>query len=114
MGGGIMLATLAMSFTAMSESSEVIPLADQDRIAVALEEDAQVVSDTQLQEVLAGQPREIQDEILRINDDARSLSLQVALLVPLLACLVGLFNAFRMVRLPDVEPTSSAEGSVLR
>ena len=113
MGGGIMLATLAISFTAMSESSEVIPPADQERIAVALEEDAQVVSDTQLQEVLAGQPQEIQGEILRINDDARSLSLQVALLVPLLACLVGLFNAFRMVRLPDVEPTSSAEGTVL-
>jgi hypothetical protein len=37
----------------------------------------------------------------------------VALLVPLLACLIGLFNAFRMVRLPDIEPASSAEGLIL-
>jgi MFS family permease len=112
MAGGIMLAALALSFTTMTESSTVIPPADQQRIAVALEEDAQVVSDTQLQEVLVGQPQDVQDEVLRINDDARSLSLQVALLVPLLACLLGLFTAFRMVRLPDIEPSSSAEGLI--
>jgi hypothetical protein len=112
MAGGIMLAALALSFTTMTESSKVIPPADQQRIAVALEEDAQVVSDTQLQEVLVGQPQDVQDEVLRINDDARSLSLQVALLVPLLACLLGLFTAFRMARLPEIEPSSSAEGLI--
>ena len=112
MAGGIMLAALSVSFTAMAEGSPVLPPDDQQRIAVALERDAQVVSDTQLQEVLAGQPQEVENEILRINDDARSLSLQVALLVPLVACLVGLFNAFRMVRLRDVAPPSS-EGAFL-
>jgi hypothetical protein len=62
--------------------------------------------------VLVGQPQDVQDEVLRINDDARSLSHRVALLVPLLACLLGLFSAFRMVRLPDIEPSSSAEGLI--
>jgi MFS family permease len=113
MAGGIMLASLSMSFTAMAEGSDVLPPDDQQRIAMALERDAEVVSDTQLQEVLVGQPQDVQDEILRINDDARSLSLQVALLIPLLACLIGLFNAFRMVRLRDVEPASSSEGTIL-
>jgi MFS family permease len=113
MAGGIMLAALSMSFTTMSDNSEVLPPAQQQTIADALEEDAQVVSDTQLQEVLAGQPEDVQNEVLRINDDARSLALQVALLVPLLACLIGLFIAFRMVRLPDIEPSPSAEGMIL-
>jgi EmrB/QacA subfamily drug resistance transporter len=113
MAGGIMLAALSVSFTAMAENSAVLPPDDQQRIAVALERDAQVVSDTQLQEVLAGQPQEVEDEILRINDDARSLSLQVALGIPLLACLLGLFNAFRMVRLRDIAPSSSSEGMIL-
>ncbi|MGH3506546.1 MAG: MFS transporter, partial [Nocardioidaceae bacterium] len=113
MAGGIMLATLAGAFTAMTESSDVIPPEDQHAIAVALEEDAEVVSDTRLQEVLAGQPQDVQDEILSINDDARALSLQVALGVPLLACLIGLLNSFRMVRLPDIKPSSAAEGTVL-
>jgi hypothetical protein len=44
------------------------------------------------------------------NDRARALSLQVAMLVPVLACLLGLANAFRMVRLPDIEPSVSTEG----
>ena len=47
-----------------------------------LEDDAQVMSDPQLEELLAEQPEAIQDEILRINDDARDRALQVALLVP--------------------------------
>ena len=113
MAGGIMLATLAGAFTAMTESSDVIPPDDQHAIAEALEDDAEVVSDTRLQEVLAGQPQDVQDEILDINDDARALSLQVALGVPLLACLIGLLNSFRMVRLPDIKPSSAAEGMVL-
>ena len=52
------------------------------------------MSDAQLEELLAGQPEAIQDEILSINTDARDLALQVALLVALLASLVGVVNAF--------------------
>jgi hypothetical protein len=72
-----------------------------------------VMSNTQLQELLAGQPQPVQDEIVRINTDARPLALQVALLVPILAGLAGLFNSFRMLRLPDVKPSGSVEGMTL-
>ena len=44
-------------------------------------------------------------EVLAINNDARNLSLQIALLVPLLAGLLGLGNSFRMLRLPDQKPS---------
>ena len=60
-----------------------------------------------------GRPARGQDEILAINTDARHLALQVALLVTLLASLVGVVNAFRMVRLPEPEPTAAVEGAVL-
>ena len=46
----------------------------------------------------------IQDEIIRINTDARPRALQVALLVPILAGLIGLVNSFRMMRLPEPVP----------
>ena len=72
-----------------------------------------MLSNTQLEELLAGQPEEIQDEVIRINTDARPLALQVALLIPILAGLVGLFNSFRMLRLPDITPSASAEGMAL-
>jgi Major Facilitator Superfamily len=107
--GAIMLATLSIAFTNKAESSDVLPAADKQHVADVLEDDAQVMSDAQLEELLAEQPAEIQDEILSINTDARHLALQVALLLTLLAALIGLFNAFRMMRLPDPAPAGPAE-----
>ena len=109
--GAIMLATLSITFTNLAQASSVLPPDDQQRVANALEDDAQVMSNTQLEELLVGQPEEIQDEIIRINTDARPFALQVALLVPILAGLVGLLNSFRMMRLPDPESSGSVEGA---
>jgi LPXTG-motif cell wall-anchored protein len=111
--GAIMLATLSISFTNLAEASSVLPPAEQQHVAQVLEDDAELVTNTQLQELLAGQPEAIQDEIIRINTDARPLALQVALLIPILAGLLGLFTSFRMIRLPDPTPSGSAEGMVL-
>src|SRR5689334_24050299 len=44
---------------------------------------------------------DVKAEVIHINTDARPKALQIALLVPLLAGLIGFVNAFRMVRLPD-------------
>ena len=111
--GAIMLATLSFTFTNMSESSAVFSPAEQQRVADGLDEDAQIMSTTQLEELLVGQPPDVQAEIIRINTDARLIALQVALLVPLLAALLGLINGFRMMRLPDPAPSGSGEGMVL-
>ena len=63
--------------------------------------------------IIEGQPPAVQDEILSINTDARHLALQVALLVALLASLVGVVNAFRMMRLPDPARSAATEGMAL-
>ena len=110
--GAIMLATLATSFTALTESSTVLPPAEQQRVAEVLEDDAELMSNTQLYDLLAGQPEPIQQEIIRINTEARPLALQIALLIPLLAGIIGLANSFRMMRLPDPTP-SGTEGMTL-
>lgn len=111
--GAIMLAALSLSFTNMAESSTVLSPDEQQQVAVALEEDAQVMSNTQLVTQLAGHPTDVQAEIIRINTEARHLALQVALLIPLLAALLGLVDSIRMVRLPEPEPSNSAEGMIL-
>ena len=108
--GAIMLATLAFTFTNMAEASTVLTPDQQEQVSQALEEDAQIMSNTQLAEQLAGQPAEVQAEILRINTEARHIALQVALMVPLFAGLLGLLNSFRMVKLPDPEPSEAVEG----
>jgi EmrB/QacA subfamily drug resistance transporter len=111
--GAIMLATLSITFTDLADASSVLEPAEKQRVANALEEDAQVLSNTQLDELLVGQPEDVQAEIIRINTEARPLALQVALLIPILAALAGLFNSFRMLRLPDISPSASAEGMAL-
>ena len=68
------------------------------------------MSNTQLEDVLVGQPADVQAEIIRITTDVRPLALQVALAVPLLAALLGLVNGFRMMRIPEPEPSVSVEG----
>jgi EmrB/QacA subfamily drug resistance transporter len=110
MAGGLMLAALSFSFTHNTENSTVIPPADQQHIAATLEDDAEVMSNTQLAQQITGQPAAVEAEIVAINHDARNRSLQIALLVPLLAALAGLGNSFRMLRLPDQKPSSSLDG----
>ncbi len=110
MAGGILLATLSFSFVNLTEASDVIPPAGQEQIADVLEDNAQLVSTTQLEELLAAQPDEIQQEIIDINTEAGDRSLQVAMLVPILACLLGFLNSFRLLRLPDIEPATDVEG----
>lgn len=105
--GAIMLATLAFTFTAMTNASTVLPAADKQQVAAALEEDAQVMSNSQLQKQLATETPEVRAEVVRINTDARPIALQVALLVPLLSALLGAGNALRMRRLPDPAPSDS-------
>jgi EmrB/QacA subfamily drug resistance transporter len=111
--GAIMLATLSYSFTNLSDASDVLPPADKATVATVLEDDAEVMSDSQLQAQLAGQPPDIQAEVIRINEEARDRALQVAVLVPVLAGLLGLVNSFRMMKLPDIVPSASIEGAAL-
>jgi EmrB/QacA subfamily drug resistance transporter len=108
--GGVMLAALSFTFTTMTEQSTVLPPDDKEQVAQVLEEDAQIMSNTQLDALLADEPEPIAEEIERINTEARPRALQVALLVPLLAALIGLGVSFGMVRQPDVKPSASLEG----
>lgn len=110
--GAVLLATLSVSFTNMAHASTVLSAAQQQQVAQALEQDAEVMSNTALNELLATQPPAVRAEVVRINTEARPLALQVALLIPLLAGLAGLLNSLRMMRLPDPEP-SDTEGTVL-
>jgi ferric-dicitrate binding protein FerR (iron transport regulator) len=97
----------------MAQSSTVLSGAEQQQVAKVLEHDAEVVSNTQLEKQLAGQPQETQDEIIKINTQARHIALQVALLIPILAGLAGLLISFRMIRLPDPQQSGSGEQMAL-
>ena len=111
--GGVLLATLSLAFTNMTNASPVIRSDQQQQIADALEDDAQVVSNTQLEELLGRERPAVQKEVLSINSRATNLALQIALLVPILAGLLGLLDSSRMMRLPDIAPSDSIEAAGL-
>ncbi len=50
--GAIMLATLSITFTNMAEASSVLSPTEQQRVSEGLEDDAEVLSNTQLEELL--------------------------------------------------------------
>jgi EmrB/QacA subfamily drug resistance transporter len=107
--GAIMLASLSLVFTNKANSSDVLTPAQQDRVADGLEQNAEVLTNTDLEKLLAGQTPAVQREILEINTDARPIALQIALAIPLLAGLLGLVQSFRMTRLADPKPSGAAE-----
>jgi Na+/melibiose symporter-like transporter len=111
--GAIMLASLSLIFTQKAESSDVLTPAEQEQVADGLERNAEVMTNTELAHLLEGQPPDVQAEILRINTDARPIALQIALLIPLFAALLGLVTAFRMTRLPDPKPSAAAETALV-
>ncbi|GAA1497793.1 MFS transporter [Paeniglutamicibacter kerguelensis] len=111
--GGIMLAALSIIFTSMATSSTVLPPDEQQQVARVLEDDAQIMSNAQLDALLESQPQEYQDEIIRINTSARPIALQISLLIPMLAGIFGLLTAFRMKRLPDPKSSGTGEGMIL-
>jgi hypothetical protein len=111
--GAIMLATLSIAFGSRTGSSTVLAPEQQEQVATALEDDAQILSDDHLEELLADEPPAVQEEITSINTDVRPIALQVALLIPIIAGLLGTGIALRMRRLPDPTPSSTAEGTLL-
>ena len=112
-GGAIMLATLSFSFTNLAEQSTVLNAEQQQQVADALEHDAEIMTNTGLAEQITGQPAEVEEEIIRINTDARPRALQVALAIPIIAALIGLFIAVRMRGKPDPQPNADIEGLAL-
>ena len=108
--GGIMLWALALSFSHMTVGNPAIPPAQQQQISTELEHDAEIISNSQLQQQISDEPKAVQSEVLAINTRARNISLQLALLVPAIASLLGLANSFRMLRLPDITPSADIEG----
>ncbi|RYU12908.1 MFS transporter [Nocardioides iriomotensis] len=104
--GAIMLAVLSLSFTTMANDSTVLSASEKDQVAQKLEDDAQIMSTAQLEELLSDAPEAKAAEIVQINDGARDVAVRVAILVPVLAGAIGFVVSLRMRRLGDLGPSS--------
>ena len=111
--GALMLGTLSLLFTSMAEDSTVLNPEEQQQVAQALEDDAQIMSNSQLDALITEAPPEKEAEVIRINTDARPRALQFALLVPLVAGIAGFLLSYRMIRLPDIEILPEREAATM-
>ncbi|MDF2994024.1 MAG: transporter, partial [Microbacterium sp.] len=109
--GAVLLAALASAFAGLSNSSTELTAEQKSQVATVLEEDAELMSNTGLSELLEDEPPEAADEILRINSMAGPIALQIALFVPIVAAGLGVLNALAMRRLPDATPSSREQGA---
>ena len=108
--GAIMLATLSLSFSNLAAQSTVLSPTEQQQVAQVLEHDAQVLSNAQLEQKLVGQPKSNARRDRQHQHRGQTRRASGALLVPLFAGLLGLFNSFRMMRLPDPPQSAETEG----
>ena len=69
--GAIMLASLSLVFTHMANQSDVLSPAEQQKVATGLEKNAEVMTNTHLEQLLAGQPPDVKAEISHINTKSR-------------------------------------------
>jgi hypothetical protein len=83
-----MISVLVTEFTAKAESSTVLDLAQQRAAIAAIDEDAQVASDDQVQAIVDDVPPEA-IEITRINQDARDKALAASILLIAVRALIG-------------------------
>ena len=80
----------------MTEDSDVIPPDDQEQIADALEDSAQLVSTHTSRNCWRTSPGD-QEEIIRINTDAGDWPCRWRCSSRCSPCLLGFLNSFRMV-----------------
>jgi len=109
LAGAVMLGTLALLFTNMANASTVLTTDQKAAVSQELDQNAELLSNSDLQAQIADQPADVQAEIIRINTEARPIALQISLLVPLLVGIFGFLASLRMARLPDIKPSAAAE-----
>jgi len=106
--GAVMISVLITGVTTLTQESQVLPPAAKDQISVALQGDVALLSDAQVQTALVGQPPEVANEVLRINEQARDRALGLAQLVLGLVALAGLVVALMLPKEP--RPTAQQAG----
>jgi MFS family permease len=106
--GAVMISALIAGVTTLTQQSQVLPPASKDQIAVALQGDVALLSNSQVQAALVGQPPEIVNEVVRINQTARNRALGLSQLVLGIVAVLGLLVSLRLPREP--RPTAQPAG----
>ncbi|MET1043091.1 MAG: MFS transporter [Microbacteriaceae bacterium] len=98
LAGALILSVFVMTATTLVNDNPAFTETEQSQLDTAVTEKAQIISDAQLTEVIAGLPDEQEAEVLDINAQARQTALTVVYAGLALAGLLGFGAALRLPR----------------
>jgi MFS family permease len=109
--GAVLVSALVSGITTLTNENQTLTPDQKEQVSVAMQGDVSAVSNTEVEAALAGQPQEVVDAVVQINNDARNRALGISLAVIGLFGLLGLAAAFLLP--PDagkIASESSAPG----
>ena len=96
--GAVLITALGVGIQSYLPESKVLTPGQQDQIAEAVKEDVEIVSNTELEVKLEGQPEEIKDEVIWINTEANKDAFGITLFSAGIISLLGLCIALLLPR----------------
>jgi hypothetical protein len=105
LAGGILISVIISNATTLTHQSTVLDAGQQEQLIVALEGDVQAVSNSQMTELAADLPADVQTEIVNINSQARDAGLGAAMVMLGVFSLLALGISFRLPG-PGMPPDS--------
>jgi MFS family permease len=96
LAGGILISVIISNATTLTHQSTVLDAGQQEQLIVALEGDVQAVSNSQMTELAADLPADVQTEIVNINSQARDAGLGAAMVMLGVFSLLALGISFRL------------------
>jgi MFS family permease len=91
--GAVLVSALISGVTNLTTESNVLSPDQKVQVTDALQGTVSAVSDAQVEELLAGQPEDVRNEVVRINREARDRALGLALAAVGVVALIGLTAA---------------------
>ncbi len=91
--GAVLVSALVSGITTLTNESTVLDQQQKQQMSVAMEGDVSAVSNAQVEAALQGQPQDVVNEVVDINDEARNHALALSLAVMGLFAIIGLAAA---------------------
>lgn len=96
--GAVLISALVSGVTNLTNENQTLSPDQKQQLNAAMQGDISAISNTQVEEALAGQPQEVVGAVVQINNDARNRALAISLAVIGLFGFIGLGAALLLPR----------------
>jgi MFS family permease len=106
--GAVLISALVSGITNLTNENQTLTPDQKQQVEAALQHNVSAMSNSQVESLLQGQPQDVEDAVVQINNDARNRALAISLAVVGLFGLLGLGAALLLPR--DAGAVASESG----